>query len=722
MRYLSRSLSLLLALMPALSVASVKEPWRPANAPLMKDGGGHTSSQNLEVDYPRPQMVRKGWINLNGLWDYAIQPQGEPAPRTYRGEILVPFPVKSALSGVWHSLKPEERLWYRRTFVAPNLRNGERLLLHFGALDCRARIFLNGKELGVHQGGYDSFSFDITSHLKPERMQILTMDLDVPMDSVGEAANRNPHPSQNEDQPIGMGICRTVWLEVVPATYISHLSITPDMDTKSLRLTVILSGRGPSNMKIVAVASSKGRIVCKREGSPAVPINLPIPNPHLWSPSDPYLYHLDVSLLKEGKSMDHVESYFAMRNVSCETDGKYPRIMLNGRFLFESGVTEQSLSPECDTEASTDSRIRDELETMKRLGFNLIQMRGRTLPERWYYWEDKLGILVWQAIPPAPIGGSEDEMTYESQLHRMILELGNHPCIILWTLPGKRVGSYDGKRIAGKIREWDPGRLVDAVNGGVDNGLGDVLDVHCASRPIGPPPSDARAVVVGKCETSTAASTLGAADNESIEDTVRNLCRMIRMARYCGEKYGLSAAVFMANRTLFDKLNLPSLGRRIREANLGPILPNNDKNTVIPTSEEYPSLWYYSFVRGSGYWIQPDFNEDMWKRGFGGFGEGYPEADTPWTSPDIWMRRWVDIPDDAPQSLAFRVWHTGDAEIYVNGAEAASVTGNSHGYVTVPINMSGRYALRAGRDLIAVHCHQTSGRRFIDVGIVANDN
>ncbi len=507
-----------------------------------------------------------------------------------------------------------------------------------------------------------------------------------------------------------------------PSIRISQLRFTPDLDSKSLRLTVDITGGKPTNVRIVATASDKGKVVGKSEGNPGVSLSLPVPRPHPWSPTDPHLYHLNVFLMKNGKMIDRAQSYFAMRNVTCETDGKYPRIMLNGRFLFESGVMAQALSSWNDAQASTDAQIRSELEAVKRLGFNLIRVSGITEPERWYYWADKLGILVWQGIPHAPTGEREDERTYENRLHQMILALGNHPCVLLWTLPGKGAERYDEKRIVRKIREWDPSRLVDAVNGGADNGLGDVLDVHRASRPIGPLPCDARAVVVGECEMAPTTATHGATDNESLEGTAQNLCRMIRMARYCGEKYGLSGAVFTTDRRLFDKRNMQSIGKMIRDANLSPIPPDKDKNTVVPTSEEYPSLWVYSFVRGSGYWIQPDFNEDMWKRGFGGFGDGYPAADTPWTSPDIWMRRWVDIPDDAPQTLAFRVWHTGDAEIYVNGADAAHVTGDSHGYVIVPMNMSGRYALRAGRDLIAVHCHQTSGKRFIDAGIVAHAN
>ncbi len=483
-----------------------------------------------------------------------------------------------------------------------------------------------------------------------------------------------------------------------------------------------ITGGNPANVKIMATASDKGRVVGKCAGNPGVPLSLPIPTPHPWSPSDPHLYHLKVSLLKNGKSIDYVQSYFAMRNVTCETDGKYPRIMLNGRFLFESGVMAQPLSAVSDAKASTDTQIRSELEKVKGLGFNLIRVSGITEPERWYYWADKLGILVWQMIPSVPTGESEDERTYENRIHRMILALGNHPCIIMWSLSSHGAGRNEEKRIVRKIREWDSSRLVDAVNGEADNGLGDVLDVHRASRPIGPLPCDARAVVVGECGSFPTNSTHGETDNESVERTAQNLCRMIRMARYCGEKYGLSGAVFTTDREKFDRLYSPSIGESIRDANLGPIPPDADKNTLFPTSEEYPSLWYYSFVRGSGYWIQPDFNEDMWKRGFGGFGEGYPDADTPWTSPDIWMRRWVNIPDDAPQTLAFRVWHTGDAEIYVNGADAAHVTGDSHGYVIVPMNLSGRYALRAGRDLIAVHCHRTSGKRFIDIGIVAEAN
>lgn len=501
--------------------------------------------------------------------------------------------------------------------------------------------------------------------------------------------------------------------------HLSQLQLTPELNSKTLHLSVAVTGGNSANLRFLAIASDKGGVVCRREGKPNVAISLPIPHPHPWSPSDPYLYHLDVSLMENGKTIDRAQSYFAMRGVSCETDGKYPRIMLNGRFLFESGVMDQAVSAKIDTQDETSGRIRDELEAIKLLGFNLIRVQGKLEPERWYYWADKLGILVWQDAPPAPITGSKDEMTYENRLHRMILKLGNHPCIIMWTLFDKDDGRYDMKRLVRKVRDWDPSRLVDTVSG-ADDGLGDVVDVHCANRPIAPLPYDTRAVVVGKCGIVSGTAHNEATSDENIDGFAQNLARMIRMARYCGEKYGLSAVVFAHANRLLTKANLATYAKSIREANLGRINSNYDGNTVVPTSEEYPSLWYYSFVRGSGYWIQPDFNEDIWKRGFGGFGDGYPEADTSWTTNDIWIRRWVDIPDDTQTHMVFRVWHTGDAEIYVNGAEAAEVTGDSHGYVTVPMNMSGRYALRPGRDLIAVHCHQSSGRKFLDLGIVAS--
>jgi hypothetical protein len=694
--------------------------------------------QNVWREYPRPQMVRQEWVNLNGLWEYSIQPKSETPPLRYSGMILVPFPVESALSGVKHILQPDERLWYRRTFDALKLRNGERLLLHFGAVDWQATVYVNGRKLGVHDGGYDSFTFDITPYLKPAGRQALTVEVFDPTDAGGQPRGRQTLYPERKFYTGSSGIWQTVWLEVVPAEYISHLSFTPDVDFRTLHITVNLSGRISANVTALASARSGGRIVGKCNGHPGSRMNLIVSNPHLWSPDDPFLYQLDISLLRGGTAIDHVSSYFALRKVSCESDGRYPRIMINGKFLFESGVLDQGFWPDGLYTAPTDSAMRNDLYTMKRLGYNLIRKHLKVEPERWYYWADKLGILVWQDMPLASNQTPEDRNEFEAELHRMIAGRGNHPSIIMWIVFNEGGGQFDTQRLAQKVHEWDPNRLVDESSGWNDEGAGDVMDIHQDSRPVGPLPKDSRAVVVGEyggmglsgkdhpwVKQNKSGSDAGSVNGK---EYTNQLVHWIRMARYCAQKYGLCGAVYRqlsdveleTNGLLTnDRAILRPDVAQTRQANLGPLNVNADPKLVVPTSEDYPALWYYTFTKPNPYWIQPDFDEEGWRQGFAGFGAGYSEADTLWDSADIWMRRWVQIPDNTPQNLAFLVMHDGDVEIYINGVKAASAAGLVEKYTLLPMNLAGRYALRPGKNLIAVHCHQATGGQFIDMGIVA---
>src|SRR5262245_29481703 len=339
--------------------------WKPADNPLTTPWTDKVKAESALPEYPRPQMVRSRWTNLNGLWDYAIKPKDEGKPSQFDGKLLVPFPVESALSGVKQPVTPEQRLWYRRTFTAPSLRGG-RTLLYFGAVDWRAEVWVNGKPVGKHEGGYDTFWFDITSALKPGSGQEIVVAVWDPTDKGLQPRGKQVLEPSGIWYTAVTGIWQTVWLENVRDVYISELAMVPDVDGKRLRLTV----RSEKGTDFTAVAKLRGAPVGRVSGKVNAEVSLPVDQLETWSPTSPTLYDLEVSL-KEG---DVVTSYFGMRKVEMRKDAAgFNRIFLNGTPQFMIGPLDQGWWPDGLYTAPTDAALRSDIEVMKRLGFNMAR-------------------------------------------------------------------------------------------------------------------------------------------------------------------------------------------------------------------------------------------------------------------------------------------------------------------------------------------------------------
>jgi beta-galactosidase/beta-glucuronidase len=468
---------------------------------------GQVRADNPLPEYPRPQMVRAHWANLNGLWDYAIQPKGHPRPSAFTGSILVPFALESSLSGVRKPLTPEQRLWYRRTFKAPAHKN-QRLLIHFGAVDWEAEVFVNGVSVGKHQGGYDPFTFDITDALKPGPVQqeIVVSAWDPTDTSLHPRGKQSLDPKSIWYTAVS-GIWQTVWLEPVPASYIAHLVLTPDLSGKRLQISVASSSPGD----FTAVAKLHGKTVGRVSGKTGADTSLSLSRIEPWSPDAPTLYDLEVKL----DSGDSVKSYFGMRSVAVAKDAAgLNRIFLNGKPLFLIGPLDQGWWPDGLYTPPTDAAIEFDIRTLKNMGFNMLRKHVKVEPARYYYWCDKLGIAIWQDMPSAMTadrasGVKKNSPTdaifppqaagdFRRELQALVSNLRNSPSIIAWVPFNEGWGEHDTNDILRWVKSIDPSRLVDGPSGWEDRGYGDLKDMHSYPGPEMFPVMTDRASVLGE--------------------------------------------------------------------------------------------------------------------------------------------------------------------------------------------------------------------------------
>jgi len=508
-------------------MAQQKPDWQMQSGSITTRWAPSVSPQKVLPEYPRPQLVRSRWSNLNGLWEYAITQKTSKAPIDYTGNILVPFPLESALSGVKKSLKPEELLWYHRTFPKPLARSGERVLLHFGAVDFEATVFVNGKELATHTGGYQHFTIDVTNALKAGDND-LTVKVYDPSD-----AGPNPHGKQVLN-PQGImytpssGIWQTVWIEVVPDVYIESLKITPDIDKQILAMQVNIgdgkatfsegfsdkfaTGSDLSGYSLNIQVLSAGKVISRSTTSVNDPISISVKNPRLWSPDDPFLYDLKLQLTNKGKVVDEVTSYFGMRKISIQKDGKgIERIFLNNKYTYNLGTLDQGFWPDGLYTAPTDEALRFDIEASKAMGFNTIRKHIKIEPDRWYYHSDKLGMLVWQDMVNPGNDSKEAHIQFEKENKINIAQLYNHPSIVTWVLFNEKWGQYDQERLTKSMKEYDPTRLVNGHSGEmlyVNDQLrspspnawieADMTDVHSYPYPRNAPYQAGKVMVLGE--------------------------------------------------------------------------------------------------------------------------------------------------------------------------------------------------------------------------------
>ena len=512
----------------ALSVAisSFAQKWAPVGNNIKTEWASKIDPSNPLPEYPRPQMVRKNWVNLNGLWNYAVT---EASAESFKseGRILVPYAVESSLSGVGRRITKNDALWYERSFSIPKDWEGKNVLLHFGAVDWQAEVYVNDQQVGEHRGGYDPFSFDITPYLKKSGKQTVKVKVQDATDNGFQPRGKQCIINTGIWYTPVSGIWQTVWLEPVAPAHIENYYVVSDVDKSTMTIEVDASTSEGDVVKVAVLEGGQGysaenpssKVIAEarvQNGKAEIKID----NMKTWSHDSPYLYGVRLTVTRDGKVVDTVEGYTAMRKISIVKDkslNAYHRMALNNDPLFQFGPLDQGWWPDGLYTAPTDEALKFDVAKTKELGFNMIRKHIKVEPARWYYWCDVYGMLVWQDMPciadhsrkqfPARdkevvevsaakwshdsfLGGTycDIPLEWKSNFYRewtnIINAFKNFQCIVVWVPFNESWGQFDTPAVVKMTRELDPTRLVNPASGGNFDfscgaeGYGDIIDVH----------------------------------------------------------------------------------------------------------------------------------------------------------------------------------------------------------------------------------------------------
>lgn len=477
----------------AMTLTAGAQQWKPAGDKIKTAWAEKIDPTNVLPEYPRPIMERGEWKNLNGLWEYAIRPVGEEKPSKMDGQILVPFAVESSLSGVQKRLGEKNELWYSREFTVPANWKGQNVLLHFGAVDWRADVWVNGVKMGQHKGGFTPFSYDVTSVLRKGANEVVVKVWD-PSDAGFQPRGKQVNnPDGIWYTPVS-GIWQTVWMEPVSANHIDRVKATPDIDKKKLTVEVETASANASDIVSVVLMDGKN-VVASGKAVNGQPVELAVADMKLWSPESPFLYDMKVSLTNNGKVVDEVKSYTAMRKYSIRRDGKgITRFQLNNKDVFHFGPLDQGWWPDGLYTAPTDEALVYDIQKTKDFGYNMIRKHVKVEPARWYTHCDKLGMIVWQDMPNGDRGPqwqmhqyftgaeaihtAESEANYRNEWKEIIDFLYSNPCVGVWVPFNEAWGQFKTPEIVAWTKEYDPTRLVNPSSGGNHYTCGDILDLH----------------------------------------------------------------------------------------------------------------------------------------------------------------------------------------------------------------------------------------------------
>ena len=756
---------LAVAALVALTAISAAE-WQRLSARLMTSWGETIDPENVWQEYPRPQLVRGDWMNLNGIWDYYLRTNSvkltyEEKASKFTKKILVPFGVESALSGVMHTdlgTVANSTLMYRRTFILPQNFQGKRILLHFGAVDWQCAVFVNGTKVGEHKGGSDPFTFDITNYLQTFGEQELQVAVYDPSNRGGQPRGKQAVSPSSIWYTSCSGIWQTVWLEAVGQAYVERYELVPDAATGSVRVRVVAND--PS-CKYSLIARDGEQVVATSEKLPVgEEVTLVIPDAKLWTPDTPFLYNLDIILCSENcQECDRARGYFGLRTLTKALVDGSPAFMLNGKPIFMFGPLDQGWWPDgLLTPPSYEAMVYD-LKTIKSLGMNMVRKHIKVENDLWYEWCDRNGLIVWQDMPSGSEGGSlgtkeEIQHNFYTECEHIVTALKQHPCIGLW-VPfnegwGQDASSGAGHTMRGYLvvrnADADYGRLMNSVSGWTDFEIGDCVDTH--SYPAPNANANSRKERVNVCGEYGGITLMveghlwdGSQQTytqvESSDDYTERFNQYTAALQTLQQSRGLWGAVYTQITDVEQEVNgILTYDRKVLKVNKQQLASirkkieftiNNRMSTsksVLTAGDNSDNVnWRYTTNQPEEGWEQPDFVDRKWDLGLAGFGEitqAAAKVRTTWNTPEIWLRRHFrlsGINEDNIKDLCLRMFYDEDTEVYINGVFAMSITGYNTSYQLFEISEAARASIDfKGDNVIAIHTLQTTGGQYIDAG------
>jgi len=724
-------------------------------------------------EHPRPDFQRADWLNLNGTWQFEIDAKGDGGQRgltsgkDLSGKILVPFCPESNLSGVGHT-DFMTHVWYRRMFDVPAKMKDKRLLLHFGAVDWHARVWLNGQFVGEHKGGYCPFVLEITGFVRDGSNELVLHAIDHTTSGM-QATGKQSHKKESHGcvYTRTTGIWQTVWLEAVGPAYLREFALTPDLDTGRVFFQGWVDGATRDvRVRLKAMVGDKvvGEEVCPaswRATQGVIKLSEVVP----WQPGKPFLYDLLIELERDGTIIDSVKSYFGIRKITIEGN----RFLINDKPVFQRTILDQGFYPDGIYTAPTDEALRRDIELSMAAGFNGARLHQKVFEPRFLYWADKLGYLVWGEYPNwglnhanlVAVGHAVEE--WRTVLHRA----RNHPSIVGWcplneTDGGDEVAAFQALLAA--TQSIDPTRPFLDTSGYVHLYPGtDVYDCHdydqnpksfgarfagfsmTGTDPWNNHPADPRSRYLGQ---PYFVSEYGGIRLKTNRDTGKGwgygeASLQEFLARYKGltdvlldnpNMFGFcytqltdieqeqNGIYFYDRQQKYDPALVKAINQRPAAYETQPPRVVNVRwRTLVPTSKDAPQAWRYTTEKPVDEWYKPGFDDSAWPQGKGGFGrKDTPGAvvGTTWETADIWLRRTFRLESKPDCTLvALDIHHDEDAEVYVNGRKVATLSGYTTSYGRELVAEALVNAFLVGENTLAVHCHQTTGGQFIDVGI-----
>jgi ribosomal protein S17E len=653
-------------------------------------------------------MVRTDWLNLNGLWDFEITDRDtNKIAINYARKILVPFCVESALSGIKETITGKQQMMYRRYFTVPSNWNQKYLILHFEAVDYETKVWVDGKYVGMHKGGYDHFQFDITGFLSKEQKHEIKIVVWDPTNEGSQPIGKQSLPAIRNvtKYTATSGIWQTVWLEPINDVAIESIKIIPNIDNATISLQTKVVG-ATQGTRIKIQAFDQGKEIASSIAADDELVSLQLNQPKLWSPTNPFLYDLKLSLVKDGKVVDEVSSYFGMRKISMGRDHEgYMRILLNNAIIYQLGPLDQGYWPDGILTPASDQALRYDIAYLKKIGANMDRMHMKVQPERWYYHCDQLGILVWQdMVSPTKFIDTKSNLNssdFELEHNITVDQLYNHPSIIQWVLFNESWGQYDTERLTAALKAKDPTRLVINASGWHDKKVGDIRDFH--DYTIHPAialvtKNDDRAMVLGEAggfdllipghlwtpdlKTETKLKTDWTIDfkkgvvksaDELIEKYTILLDDLFQL-----KKYGLNAVVYTQISDVEDEISgWMTYDRKVSklpDTTFAALHQQFFKPTItgkyiLPLSMNTAQQWNYRFTAPSNDWIKNTTIADF-KLGEAPFGiesNNAHKVNTTWNTNSLFLNKEFTL-TALPSKLSLVACNTGITDVYINGA------------------------------------------------------